>query len=173
MALHILIDGYNLIRQSPALSAMEYISTEEGRDALLKLLAQYRKVKSHKMTVVFDAAYGNSFAENKMRQRGVTIIFSRKGELADDVIKRMVAKERERAIVVTSDQEIVDFAVRHGAATIDSREFEAKLTMASYTAVQTEVADEESGWSKTTKKKGPARRLPKQRRKSRQKIRKL
>ena len=84
-----------------------------------------------------------------------------------------MAKERERAIVVTSDHEIVDFAVRHGAATIDSREFEAKLTMASYAAVQTEVADEESGWSKTTKKKGPARRLPKQRRKSRQKIRKL
>jgi predicted RNA-binding protein with PIN domain len=174
MALHILIDGYNLIRQSPALSAMEYISTEEGRDALLKLLVQYKKIKSHKITVVFDAAYGNSLAENKMRQRGITIIFSRKGELADDVIKRMVAKERERAIVVTSDQEIVDFALRHGAATIDSREFEAKLTMASYAAVKgTEVAEEESGWSKTTKKKGPARRLPKQRRKSRQKIRKL
>ncbi len=174
MALHILIDGYNLIRQSPALSAKEYISTQEGRDALLELLAQYKKIKSHKITVVFDAAYGNSFAENKTRERGITIIFSRKGELADDVIKRIAAKERERAIVVTSDQDIVSFALRYGAATIDSREFEARLSMASYAAVKGDDAQgEERGWSKTTKKKGPARRPPKHRRKSRQKIGKL
>lgn len=174
MALHIVIDGYNLIRQSPTLSAMEYISTEEGRDGLLKLLAQYKKFKPHKITVVFDAAYGNSLAESKTRQRGITIIFSRKGELADDVIKRIAAKERERAIVVTSDNDIIDFAVRHDAATINSQEFEAKLTMASYAEMKGgDVDDEESGWSKTTQKKGPARRLPRERRKSSRKIRKL
>ena len=37
MSVHILIDGYNLIRQSPTLSAMDHCSLEEGRE-LLKAL---------------------------------------------------------------------------------------------------------------------------------------
>lgn len=174
MALHIVIDGYNLIRQSPTLSALEQISIQEGRDTLITLLTQYKKIKTHKITVVFDAAYGDSCAESTTRQRGITIIFSRKGELADNVIKRIAAKERERAIIVTSDNDIVDFAARHRAATIDSKEFEARLTVASYAAVKGgDMEDEEEGWSKTTKKKGPSRRLPRQKRKSRGKIKKL
>ena len=174
MGLHVVIDGYNLIRQSDRLSAAEDVSTEQGREALLDLLIQYKKVKSHKITVVFDAAHGNSLAENKIRQRGITVIFSRQGELADDVIKRMAAKERERVIVVTSDHDIVNFALQRGATAIDSPEFEAKLTMASYAAEKGVDADDaDKGWSETTKKKGPARRLSKRKRKSRIKINKL
>jgi predicted RNA-binding protein with PIN domain len=175
MSVHIVIDGYNLIRQSPTLSAVERHSLEEGRQALLERLISYKKVKRHPVTVVFDGANANHSMEATTRRKGIHILFSRPGELADSVIKRIVTRERERAIVVTSDREIADFATKHGAATIDSPDFERKMDMAAYPDVdQTDSAElEEEGWKPTTKKKGPSRRTSKRQRKSRGKTRKL
>ena len=39
MALHLIIDGYNLIRQSPWLSLLDARDLEEGREALLQSLS--------------------------------------------------------------------------------------------------------------------------------------
>ena len=175
MSVHIVIDGYNLIRQSPTFSVIERRSLEEGRDVLLECLASYKKVKRHSITVVFDGTGADTHMERRTRWKGIRILFSRPGELADSVIKRIVTRERERAIVVTSDREIADFATEHGAATIDSPDFERKMDMAAYPDIdQTDSAEqEEEGWKPTTKKKGPSRRTSKRQRKSRGKMRKL
>ena len=109
MSLHILIDGYNLIRQSEALSAMERAGLQEGREALLERLASYKRIKHHPITVVFDGTHAHSPVQGRTRYKGINIIFSRPGELADTVIKRLVTRERERAVVVSSDKEIADF----------------------------------------------------------------
>lgn len=45
MALHIIIDGYNLIRQSRQLAAFERMDLQTGREALLDQLAVSKKVK--------------------------------------------------------------------------------------------------------------------------------
>ena len=175
MSVHIVIDGYNLIRQSPTLSVVEHHSLEEGRQALLERLISYKKVKRHPVTVVFDGANADHSLETTTRTQGIRILFSPPGELADSVIKRIVTRERERAIVVTSDREIADFATEHGAATIDSPDFERKMDMAAYPDIdQTDSAEQEKeGWEPTTKKKGPSRRTSKRQRKSRGKTRKL
>ncbi|MEN8246931.1 MAG: NYN domain-containing protein [Thermodesulfobacteriota bacterium] len=54
MAVHIIIDGYNLIRQSPELSYLDRQDLQQGREALLGMLAAYKKIKHHQITVVFD-----------------------------------------------------------------------------------------------------------------------
>ena len=175
MSIHILIDGYNLIRQSEGLAAMERASLQEGREALLERLASYKQIKHHPITVVFDGTHAQAPLQGRTRFKGITVIFSRPGELADTVIKRLVTRERERAVVVSSDKEIVDFAVLKGAVTMGSVEFENKMAW----ATQVDPADgylgreEEAGWTPTTKKKGPSRRPPKQKRKSRSRTRKL
>jgi predicted RNA-binding protein with PIN domain len=175
MSVHIVIDGYNLIRQSATLSVIEHHSLEEGREALLQRLISYKKVKHHPVTVVFDGANADRPIEARTRWKGIHILFSRPGEVADSVIKRIVTQERERAVVVTSDREIVDFATEQGAATIDSVAFENKMNTAVYTEMNhTAFFDEEGdGWKPTTKKKGPSRRMSKRQRKSRGKTRKL
>ena len=175
MSVHIVIDGYNLIRQSPTLSIIEHHSLEEGRQALLERLVSYKKVKHHSVTVVFDGANANHSLEATTRRKGIHILFSRPGELADSVIKQIVTRERERAVVVTSDRDIAHFAAEHGAATIDSTEFENKMEMATYHDMnQTDSLEKEGeGWRPTTKKKGPSRRTSKRQRKSRIKTRKL
>lgn len=174
MSLHILIDGYNLIRQSPALSDIDRRSLEEGREALLECLASYKRVKHHPITVVFDGAGADTHMERRTAWKGIAVVFSRPGELADSVIKRIVNRERERAIVVTSDRDIADFAAKHGAETVDSIEFEGKMKMAVQLDLSlTDLRDEEEGWIPTTRKKGPSRRISKRGRKRRVRTRKL
>ena len=95
MSIHIIIDGYNLIRQSTTLSTLDQQDIMLGREALVEMLAAYRKIKPHRITVVFDGCNSPVFSPQRSRQKGISIRFSRSGESADDVIKRMAHKERE------------------------------------------------------------------------------
>ena len=52
--MHLIVDGYNLIKQSPRLQALDAMDLQAGREALLELLADYRRRSHHQITVVFD-----------------------------------------------------------------------------------------------------------------------
>ena len=173
MSIHIIIDGYNLIRQSANLSRLDQQDIMLGRDALVDMLAAYRKVKPHRITVVFDGQHGPAFSPQRDQKKGIAIRFSRRGESADDLIKRMATKEREKALVVSSDLEVADSAAAHGAATINAKLFEDKIAMAAQLDGMEIESEDRSGWIPTTKKKGPSRRLSKKQRRSRMKIKKL
>ena len=173
MSIHIIIDGYNLIRQSAALSTLDQQDIMLGREALVDMLAAYRKIKPHRITVVFDGSNSPAFSPQRNRQKGISIRFSPSGESADDVIKRMAHKEREKALVVSSDRDIANFAASRGAATIGAQEFEAKIEMAAYDDAPGGKDEDSGGWTPTTRKKGPSRRLSKKQRRNRMKIKKL
>jgi len=173
MSIHIIIDGYNLIRQSQALSDLDRQALQLGRDALIDLLAEYKKIKHHKITVVFDGTHAFLSLKQNDNFKGIAVKFSSNGETADTVIKRMVFKEREKALVVSSDREIVNYARSLNAATIDSLEFEDKILMAAYINIKGAVESDKGGWVPTTKKKGPKRRLSKKDRRDRIKVKKL
>ncbi len=173
MSIHIIIDGYNLIRQSNRLSALDQQDIMLGREALVDMLAAYRKFKPHRITVVFDGRDSPVFSPQRNRQKGISLRFSRRGESADDVIKRMAHRERQKALVVSSDREVADFAAVSGAATISSKEFETKMEMAADVDSPTEDGEDSQGWIPTTRKKGPSRRLSKKQRRNRMKIKKL
>ena len=176
MTMHLVIDGYNLIRQSAMLSAQEELSLELGRDALLERLRQYKQVRSHRITVVFDAANKAHVAEERSQQKGISIIYSGQGESADTVIKRICRDEGEKVLLVTTDRELVSYAEARGSVAIDSEDFEARMEMALYVdAKGVEEEDEEERWrpDKGTRKKGPAKRLSKKQRRRRQKWQKV
>jgi|TARA_B100002003_G_scaffold251795_1_gene297631 hypothetical protein len=173
MSLHIIIDGYNLIRQSAFLSAFEQLDMQKGREQLLSLLSEYKKIKHYSITVVFDGANAPPSSLRTDHFVGIGVKFSQSGESADDVIKRMATEEREKALVVSSDQEVVNFAFAQGAATISSSMFEEKMALAAYIKTDAGDEDEDAGWTPTTKKRGPRRRLSKRLRRSKTKIQKL
>jgi predicted RNA-binding protein with PIN domain len=174
MPLHIIIDGYNLIRQSASLSAAEAIDLQTGREALIDALAHYKRIKSYRITVVFDGTGRPSLSGDRDRAKGIEIRFSRGGETADTVIKRLVAGERQKTMVVSSDRELCAHAESRGAATISSAAFEDKLAMARYlNAKGMEHETEQRGWKATTRKKGPSKRLTKRKRLNRRRIDKL
>jgi predicted RNA-binding protein with PIN domain len=173
MSTHIIIDGYNLIRQSKKLSAIDLQDIQLGRRALVDLLAAYKKIKAHQITVVFDGTRSPVLSRQRVRQKGIVIAFSHTGESADTVIKNMARREGEKALVVSSDLDIIHSAEASGAATISAEDFEDKLTLAIFADGIEIDRDAYTGWMPTTKKKGPSRRLSKRRRKMRAKIRKL
>jgi len=155
------------------LSSIDHQDIQMGREALIDILASYKKIKSHKITVVFDGVTSPSFLQRD-NTKGIEIKFSHSGESADTVIKRMTSREKEKALVVSSDKDVVNFASAQGSSTISSTEFEEKMKMAAYMNTKGSIKnEEESGWIPTTKKKGPSRRLSKKDRKSRIKIQKL
>jgi len=173
MSVHIIIDGYNLIRRSHRLSALDQRELQLGREALLDTLAAYRRNCLHKITVVFDGASAPDLFFSSERTRGIEVTYSHQGESADAVIKRMAARKKEKALVVTSDRDIIDYVSARGAATIDSLSFEQKIAEALYGDIELSGAENEGGWTPTTRKKGPGHRASKKERRNMKKINKL
>ncbi len=62
-----------------------------------------------------------------MMTGSVRIIYSRLGETADFVIKRMLAKEQKEWIVVSSDRDIAAYAWSHGGVAVPAAEFRKVL----------------------------------------------
>ncbi|MCF8110699.1 MAG: NYN domain-containing protein [Desulfobacteraceae bacterium] len=93
MGLHLIIDGYNLIRRSARLSLAEAEGLELGRQALIDRLAAYKRIKGHKITVVFDGAANHDDFFKGTSEKGIRVKFSRSGQTADSVIKKMAARE--------------------------------------------------------------------------------
>lgn len=173
MSMHIIIDGYNLIRQSLRWGMLDQQDMQLGREALLEDLALYKKKTSHQITVVFDAADAPGFMQHQDRIKGIRVKFSGPGESADTVIKKMTRRFAEKALVVSSDREVANRSFQNGSATIGSPEFEEKISQTLHGGDTPWGETENGGWKPTTKKRGPSRRLPKRTRKNLSKIRKL
>jgi uncharacterized protein len=174
--MHIIIDGYNLIRQSDSLRHHEKKSLEAGRRALILRLAEYRRKKGHRITVVFDGWENGSALEERDRQENIGIIFSRRGEKADDVIKRLAHNSSEETITVSSDREISSYVTRHGKTALSSPEFETLMFKAITESESNDFAAGKEDDDETKHhfpKKGPAKRLPRARRHTETKIKKL
>jgi predicted RNA-binding protein with PIN domain len=173
MSIHIIIDGYNLIRQSKSLRILDRQELQLGRDALLDMLARYKRIKGHRITVVFDGINAPLFTQQRDQVKGIKIKFSREEESADTVIKRMIVGQKEKALVVSSDRDVVKFAASKGAATISAPLFEEKIAMTAFFETKGIEREDDAGWIPTTRKKGPSRRLSKKERRNRAKIKKL
>jgi uncharacterized protein len=174
MSIHIVIDGYNLIRQSRQFSFLDQQDLQMGREALTDALAAYKKIKPYAITVVFDGTTAPVGMARRDFVKGIELRYSNPGELADTVIKRMSTREKQKLLVVTSDGDIVRFVQSMGSAVISAAGFEERLMMAQYMDRKAmEAIEGSAGWQPTTKKKGPSRRLPKSRRKMAKRISKL
>lgn len=167
--MHLIIDGYNLIRQSDVLRSHERQGLEAGRKALIRMLAGYRRVMGHRITVVFDGWLGGPPQEERDREAGIEIIYSRRGEKADEVIKRLARQHAEESMVVTSDRPVMDAAARAGVTAIASREFEERVRRARSSPAQAPDVrgkddDGDDPSPRGTKKKGPSHRTSKRER---------
>jgi uncharacterized protein len=169
--MHLIVDGYNVIRQSPRLQFLDAMDLQTGREALLALLAHYRRRSHHQITVVFDGWQHGDLKESRDRYEGILVIYSRRGERADEVMKRLLIQERERSLVVTSDREIQMCAEQAKAAWINAGEFESSHLHDPSGAAGPDAEADSS--ARGTHKKGPARRLSKRLRQRQQRLKKL
>src|ERR1041384_7913527 len=127
MALHLIVDGYNLLAQTGRIGAGTSLHSEMAREALLRDLAAYRQRKSHAITVVFDGWQQGWGTEQREHRLGLEIIFSRRGEKADQVIQRLATDLGSSGAFVSADREIGDFVRAQGAFVMKAQEFVGKL----------------------------------------------
>lgn len=96
---------------------------ETQREKLVNLLTDYRKKRGHDITVVFDGWKTGGAEENHSVVGGIRVIYSRIGEKADAVIKRLISDIRKEWIVVTSDRDIANHAWASGSIPVSSPDF--------------------------------------------------
>jgi len=107
---HLVVDGYNVTKRG-----FGEMSLEQQRKRLITGLGGIAAQTGDEVTVVFDGAervHGLPPAP-----RNVRVLFSRKGETADELIRRLVRAEPSGRpiVVVSSDREVADGVRRHGA----------------------------------------------------------
>ncbi|SDD19891.1 NYN domain-containing protein [Glycomyces harbinensis] len=113
---HLIVDGYNV-----TISAWgETLTLEQQRNRLVQGLGAVAAQTNAEITVVFDGA--DSIFGAKPSARGVRVLFSAKGQIADDVVVELARVEPEGrpVVVVSSDQEVAMRARREGAYPVPS-----------------------------------------------------
>lgn len=172
MATHLLVDGYNLLGAFGAL----FGRLDSARDELLRDLAAYRHRKNHPITVVFDGWREGLSTEQREFRSGIEVIYSKRGEKADQVIQRLVRRYGADCAVVTSDREIVNTARSHGAFVLGAQEFAGRLYgPSSGGAVPHKELDsgDEPPPARGPGKKGNPRKLPKAQRRRQSQLRRF
>ncbi len=113
-----LIDGHNLIGKQGKLG-------QSGcEEELINEVQKFCFRKNKKAAIVFD---GRSFSKEELGP--VHVHYSDPGYSADEVIKDIVHAEpnKQGLIVISSDNEIKDFARREGTQILSSEEFDNLL----------------------------------------------
>jgi predicted RNA-binding protein with PIN domain len=121
-SVHLVVDGYNVTK-----TGYPELSLSDQRERLIRQLAALAARTSAEVTLVFDGA--GVVAVPTTSPRGVRVLFSDPGVLADDVIRALVTAEPEGrpVIVVSSDRAVADSVRRRGAHPVPSAVLLARL----------------------------------------------
>jgi predicted RNA-binding protein with PIN domain len=120
---HVVIDGYNVTK-----TGYPDLSLAEQRTRLIGALAPLAAQCGAEVTVAFDG--GAKPPVQPPAPRGVRVLFSAPDEIADDLIRRLVAGEPagRPVVVVTSDRQVVSDTGRNGAWSVPSAVLLARLS---------------------------------------------
>jgi predicted RNA-binding protein with PIN domain len=119
---HLIVDGYNVTK-----TGYPELSLAEQRTRLIGSLAALAGQSGAEVTIAFDG--GAKPPAQPPTPRGVRVLFSAAGEIADDLIRRLVAAEPEGrpVLVVTSDRAVVADVTRSGAWSAPAQVLLARL----------------------------------------------
>ena len=145
MPLELIIDGYNLIRQSRSLRRLDAQSLEQGREALLERLAQYKKVRDHPITVEYF---------NKTGGAALKLLWAALGKPAVEVRSRRVGGATYQVPVEVRPARRMSLAMRWLIQNARSR---SEKSMAERLAG--ELMDASAGRGGTIKKKDDTHRM--------------
>lgn len=116
---HYIIDGNNLIGKINSLQKMQQKNKQGSREKLAFMIDNYFHDKKAKVTIHFDG-----FKNLPIKLNHANIVYS-DSKSADDKIKKQIelANNRKNLVVITSDNNIREFARVCSCLTIKSEEF--------------------------------------------------
>jgi len=118
---HLVVDGYNVTK-----AGYGELTLAEQRDRLVAGLLRVAAATGTEVTCCFDGTEAG--VRPAAAPRGVRVLFS-VGEIADDLIRRLVAAEPpgRPVVVVTSDRAVADDVQAMGAVSVPSATLLARL----------------------------------------------
>lgn len=123
----ILVDGYNVIKNTAELQTIERRSLSAAREALIRKLSTKYRHTPHQVIVVFDAQQTHETEEHVQRVR---LIFTAQGVTADTVIARLAregAGHGQTVVVVSNDWEVRGSVTEAGGHVASSAELSEHL----------------------------------------------
>ncbi|GAA4924727.1 putative RNA-binding protein with PIN domain [Stackebrandtia albiflava] len=122
---HLIVDGYNVTK-----GRWGDLTLEQQRARLTRGLSGLAAQTGAEMTVVYDGA--ERMVGLPPAPRGVRVLFSRKGQTADEVIRALVRAEPNGrpVVVISSDREVADGTRRNGAYPLSSDTLRRRLERA-------------------------------------------
>ncbi|MEG0371028.1 MAG: NYN domain-containing protein [Clostridium sp.] len=121
---YILVDGYNVLNSWEEVKKYKQ-DFEFARYKLVDMLCNFASYRGVSVVVVFDAHKQIGGVEKKEKHKGVDVIYTKEGEIADCYIERTVYKlsKKYNIGVVTSDNLEQRIALQMGAIRITPKEF--------------------------------------------------
>ena len=125
----LIVDGYNMIYDWPALKQLSRDSIDLARNQLIHKLINYTGYKNWKLLLVFDAYRIKDRDTRNFVKGNTTIVYTRYNQTADSYIEKIVPelKKDYQIIVATSDSLIQNSILAQGATRISARELENKV----------------------------------------------
>ena len=133
-----LVDGNNVMAQRVGW----HRDKRGARRKLMDELAQFAARKRVSVTVVFDGAPEQHFADASS-YKGVRLFYARRGSNADERIKELVEEARERHTlwVVTSDRALAEYVRRCGAQHLRAGQFRRQMEELATKAEQEAISE--------------------------------
>ena len=112
----ILVDGYSLLHSWPELAPGKPRHSAAARDELIHFLTLYRDAIGTPITVVFDGGGAPTGTPSAHSTPEMEILYSRKGQTADDIIERVAHRMSSfgEVLAITDDHAERDTVISMG-----------------------------------------------------------
>ena len=122
---YLLVDGYNVIYADRKLSELARTDLKAARDSLIDTLINFQGFRRERVILVFDAYKVPGGKEHLEEQGGLSIIYTKEAETADQYIEKAAHEisKKYRVAVATSDAIEQVIVMGSGAIRLSARDF--------------------------------------------------
>ena len=126
----LLVDGYNILYAWEEWKNLLQDSFESARTQLTELLCDYAAVTGREVILVFDAYKVKGNPGSAQKYKNIYVVYTREAQTADAYIEKttLLARNRARVRVVTSDRPEQLIALGNEALRTSAREFRREVT---------------------------------------------
>ena len=126
----LLVDGYNVLYAWEEWAGLLRDSFEAARLQLTELLCDYAAVTGREVILVFDAYKVRGNPGSAQKYKNIYVVYTREAQTADAYIEKttLLARNRARIRVVTSDRPEQLIALGNEALRTSAREFRREVT---------------------------------------------
>ncbi len=122
---YLLVDGYNVIYASDELKSLAATDLKAARDSLIDTLVNFQGYRRENVILVFDAYRVRGGTEHMEDHAGLTVIYTKEAETADQYIEKAAHEigKKYRVTVATSDAIEQVIVMSSGAIRLSAKDF--------------------------------------------------